>query len=391
MWYRNRLSLTTALVAAALAPAAPLAAQQGDTLVRVRASTPYEAQVEQIARELVMRQRLRAILMREMEGLRVSLRSTNTPDGERAAIEQVFALKRSRLDSLETQRVQLQRQLSQLCHGEATREGWVGIYLSGEPRIDRESGGTVVRYLDYPTVVSVEPGSPAEKSGVQSGDLLLALAGRDMRQRDLVFSALLKPGTLLPMRVRRGVETKQFNVRIERRPDDFDVQCPWVDEVTSAATETEWVGTVQAGPRAVIAPRVRTPSGGAVVRVTPRPAAPRATPEVPDVPPPTAPPPPGIFIFPGGNTPSFAGAQFTTLNPDLGEFFGVERGILVLNIGRGTPAEESGLRPGDVIVSAGGRAITSAAALSEVLSRAERQLSLQVVRKRRGMDLDLKW
>lgn len=46
-----------------------------------------------------------------------------------------------------------------------------------------------------------------------------------------------------------------------------------------------------------------------------------------------------------------AGAEFRGLDPALARYFGVERGLLVLEVAQGTPAQISGLEPGDVVKS----------------------------------------
>jgi len=54
-----------------------------------------------------------------------------------------------------------------------------------------------------------------------------------------------------------------------------------------------------------------------------------------------------------------AGAELRTLNPGLGQYFGVGQGLLVTEVSEGTPASEAGLRGGDVIVNSGGRPVTT--------------------------------
>jgi membrane-associated protease RseP (regulator of RpoE activity) len=63
-----------------------------------------------------------------------------------------------------------------------------------------------------------------------------------------------------------------------------------------------------------------------------------------------------------------AGAELFTVEPELGRHFGgVNTGLLVLRVAPGTAADLSGLRPGDIITSAAGAHIVSAADLRAVL------------------------
>jgi S1-C subfamily serine protease len=45
-----------------------------------------------------------------------------------------------------------------------------------------------------------------------------------------------------------------------------------------------------------------------------------------------------------------AGAQVIDVGPELGAYFGVEGGVLVVDVSPGTPAAIAGMRPGDVVV-----------------------------------------
>jgi S1-C subfamily serine protease len=74
--------------------------------------------------------------------------------------------------------------------------------------------------------------------------------------------------------------------------------------------------------------------------------------------------------------------EMVAVNPELGRYFGVTEGVLVANI-----AAEStlGLRPGDVLISIGGRSVRDAAHARSILAsyRADEEVEMQVVRDRR--------
>ena len=78
------------------------------------------------------------------------------------------------------------------------------------------------------------------------------------------------------------------------------------------------------------------------------------------------------------------GAQFNDLNPQLGAYFGTDRGVLVIQVLSGTPCDEAGLVPGDVVTHVGGREIDSVegfrAALDGVFARG-RRAELTLMRK----------
>lgn len=89
---------------------------------------------------------------------------------------------------------------------------------------------------------------------------------------------------------------------------------------------------------------------------------------------------------------TFAGAQFVSVGPGLAEALGVERGLLVVSAGRGSAAEQSGLRAGDVLVVVDGDALASPLVfLQAVEQSSRRELRVQIVRRRKPMSAVLKW
>jgi S1-C subfamily serine protease len=64
------------------------------------------------------------------------------------------------------------------------------------------------------------------------------------------------------------------------------------------------------------------------------------------------------------------GAQFNDLNPQLGEYFGTDHGLLVIQVLSGTPCDEAGLVPGDVVTHVGDTEINSVEEFRAVLNQA---------------------
>ena len=154
--------------------------------------------------------------------------------------------------------------------------------------------------------------------------------------------------------------------------------------VVTVTTEQGTTGGAVAG-----APRV------VVQRVAPAPPTP-GTPPTPVVAPtsPTAPlpplPPMGNGV--GASQVVFGGAQFVTVGPELAEALGVERGMLVVTSGRGSPADQSGLRAGDVLLSVDGQALSSPLVFLQAVEESTRhEVRLQLLRRRKPMTLTLKW
>jgi predicted metalloprotease with PDZ domain len=94
---------------------------------------------------------------------------------------------------------------------EARNNGWLGI------RYDNTEDGTSV-------VKDVMKGSPAEKAGFRSGDVLFALNGIEMNEAnaDRVKAAWksLKPGSLATYTVKRDGVSKELTPTLGTMPDD---------------------------------------------------------------------------------------------------------------------------------------------------------------------------
>jgi regulator of sigma E protease len=87
-----------------------------------------------------------------------------------------------------------------------------------------------------PQISSVNPGSPAEKAGLQAGDVVLRVGGRAVfTAEDLVQAIRSKPGEPLPVEILR--ENRRLTLTVT----------PNVEEEKSPTGETIKVGRIQAG------------------------------------------------------------------------------------------------------------------------------------------------
>jgi len=65
------------------------------------------------------------------------------------------------------------------------------------------------------------------------------------------------------------------------------------------------------------------------------------------------------------------GVEIQDLTPQLGEYFGTTRGVLVTTVEPGTPAAKAGLKAGDVITSVNGRNVDEGRALVEAVQSSD--------------------
>jgi membrane-associated protease RseP (regulator of RpoE activity) len=81
------------------------------------------------------------------------------------------------------------------------------------------------------------------------------------------------------------------------------------------------------------------------------------------------------------------GAELVDLRPGLAEYFGVEAGVLVVDVAPGTPMATAGIQPGDVIVNLDRVPVRTVDALRMGISRAADTLPVTLIR--RGSSLEV--
>lgn len=255
--------------------------------------------------------------------------------------------------------------------------GWIGIVVSGparEPRV--ENGELIVRYLAHPAIVSVEPSSPAERAGLLPTDTLVAYDGKDVRDSDIAITRLLEPNKRVMVRIRRDGRTLDVPVQIADAPN----RIAWRREMT-----------VEVAPPSVPLPSVTFPRSPTAA-VAPMPPALVPAPAL--APPAAAAPMPRV-LFGFGSVSGVAGAQLVPVTEGLGRTLGVRNGVLVTNAPVGSPAHQSGLRDGDVIIRASGTLIRTVADLrgrvAAAANNGEHAVAVEFVRGRKTRKGSLRW
>ena len=240
-----------------------------------------------------------------------------------------------------------------------TRRGRIGVLL-GEPA---DAGGRTGVRLE-----EVVEGGPADRAGLEAGDILVALDGEplgdDPARAVLEHMADVEPGDTLALRYSRDGQERTARVVADENDGAFSF----------------FSGD---GPaRIMVAPRPpRAPGAPHVFRMP-------APPDAPD-----APGAPGAMIWrseddvPGLIRMGIAGRdglELVEVNEGLGRYFGVDAGVLVADVTEDTGL---GLQPGDVIVAIGDREVRSPRHARSILASylPDEEVAIRVVRDRRTL------
>lgn len=254
---------------------------------------------------------------------------------------------------------------------DALPKGWIGFTTSGPRSESISDEGQVVTYFDYPTIVTVDGHSPAERAGIMRGDELVAYNGVDVVGRALNLTQLLVPEKKLSITIRRDGETKDYPVIVAKAPERISIRRRDFDgmpaELERAQIERARVaGRAEAAGSPIFTfPRMGAsvgsfPMGGRFLVIAPY----------------------GIF-----------GASASSIGPELAKALKLETGVLVNDVPEETPASKAGLRPGDVIVSAADKQVASLHELQRLVEMraADHSVALRVVRDKKPRNITVRW
>jgi len=246
--------------------------------------------------------------------------------------------------------------------------GYLGVSFDG-PSVDEMRGDErIIRFLDYPRIALVEPSSPAERAGIVEGDTLVELNGSDVRDRAFSLTKLLVPQQRVRLKVRRDGNPMDFRVIVAEAPGYMVSRM--------APLPPTMVMTPMPTPAPTPPTRVRVYAGDVPQPdVPPTPAAPRA------------------MAMTWTMLDGVAGARLESVTEGLGRALGTQYGVLVLRSAPGTPAFDSGLRDGDVILKVNGDAVRSVRDLREAIQGVDGEdgVKLIVLREKKQRDVTLRW
>jgi serine protease Do len=112
----------------------------------------------------------------------------------------------------------------QLKSGHATESGFLGVNIGRiTPQLARQLG---LRTTRGALVMGVVPKSPAERAGIQVGDVITSWGDREIDDRNLLILliARTKIGTPVPVSINRNGETIKLDVTVTARPKQLSSQ-----------------------------------------------------------------------------------------------------------------------------------------------------------------------
>jgi S1-C subfamily serine protease len=222
-------------------------------------------------------------------------------------------------------------------------------------------------FKDYPVIESIEPNSPAERAGLEAGDTIIAMNAQDLKKSPLPMAAMIQPGRRVVFRFKRADRVRDVTVTVAQRP---------------LGTSEKLVVTMF-DPEPTPGPQMERARGEMMRRE-------RINAEIA-----ARVPVPPMLLMPamGPRSLAVAGAEMTALNAGLRALVGLNSpGIFVVNVALGTPAKESGLLPGDVILRAESSLVEDPGDLIRVLRDASgSSIKLRIVRNKKPQLITLRW
>jgi serine protease Do len=259
-------------------------------------------------------------------------------------------------------------------------KGWLGFYAQGPSLVISDSSGTRYRFFAYQPIISVDPGSPAERAGIEPGDVLVAYNGIDLINHEFNFSDMLVPRKRVDITVRRDGEIKNYSLTVANAPQDVSRRRIEMERMPSATIVVGADGFGGGGDRPPGLVRPAGAGGGGARMGGPGGFAGtlRALQGQ------------KVFFFsPNG----LFGANLSNMSDALARVLKLKKGVLVNDVPEDTPAFRSGLRTGDVIITANDDSVTTVGDLRDAVLRhfADHAAELQVVRQQKVKKLTVSW
>jgi membrane-associated protease RseP (regulator of RpoE activity) len=265
------------------------------------------------------------------------------------------------------------------------------LRVFGAPRA--RIGVSLEETVDGARITEVMDDSPAAEAGLQTGDLILSVGGRSLReplpnaqrerridesgdvavQRLMALALDWEPGTPVTLEIQRGTERRTVTVEPEEAPRQAFAFGPGEVRVFGNGRELMLDSLRNfrfdfdsLGARGLMLRADSLGRAASVFRFSMNCGGGR-----------------GLNAF---TADCVDGVRLVELNPELGEYFGVTSGVLVSEVDDQSTLE---LRPGDVILSVGGRAVTTPDQAQRIIASYSGDEDVPMRVRRKGQELDV--
>jgi S1-C subfamily serine protease len=225
------------------------------------------------------------------------------------------------------------------------QRGWLGVYIG-----ENEDGEV--------EVVEVEKDSPADTAGLKKDDIILKFKDMEITGSKMLRDKIRmhKPGDKVAVVVDRNGKEMKISVKLGEYSE-----ANIIHEFESSFPRLFPSEPFKAFPKDFkfdVIPRIQKP-----------------------------------FLQFWGER-KYIGVSLQELNPELAEYFGVEEGtgLLITKVTKDSPADEAGLKVGDVILSAEGKKVNKADKLSNMIQEKEKGevVKLQIIRDKKKRTIEVK-
>lgn len=228
--------------------------------------------------------------------------------------------------------------------------GWMGVTIA-----DNEDSRT--------EIVQIEKKSPADLADLEKGDIVLSMDGKDVKGSQSLASEIRKrkPGQGVALKVERDGKTIEVKIKLAEYPEH------------EARLELE-----RAFPRLFVTPEVETKGFTSPLE---RVFSPRAK-TLPDL---------GRFRSLAYR--KYLGIFLNEITPELSEHFGLKDGVglLVTKFADKSPAQDAGLKVGDVVFKVDGVRVDTVAKLSEIIQDKKKgdKVKVEFLRDKKASSIDI--
>jgi serine protease Do len=217
-------------------------------------------------------------------------------------------------------------------------DAWLGIYTQ---TVDDDLKEAFDLDRDYGVIIKmVVPDSPADEAGLRQSDIILRFDGRKLADSDelIEYVSQQKPGDEVTIDIVRKGQEKSITVALGSRDDDRKAERYILKDQLPGLNHYDK----------------------------------------------------SFHMYKSSLSDSYIGVTLEDLNPQLGEYFGVEegKGALITEIMEDSPAGKAGLKAGDVIVEVDGREVEELSDVRDAVRGKEEgeEISLRVLRNRDRME-----